>query len=208
MSPVAVDCRNATLPVGRATAGAGGLPSAVVSRFVLLLRGINLGRTRRIGMGPLRDLLSARGYDGVRTLLQSGNVVLDTERTAAALVGDVEQALEAEFGFPVPVVVRTGAELAAVLAADPLAGTWTDPARYLVTFLAAEPDPALVAALPAADPGDGAYGLVGRELYLWLPDGVSVSPIGKWRWDQLIGVSGTARNWTTVGKLATMAAAR
>ena len=179
-----------------------------MTRYALLLRGINLGRNRRIGMGPLRELLTARGYEGVRTLLQSGNVVLDTDRAAADLAGDVEQALEAEFGFPVPVVVRTGAELSAVLAADPLAGTWTDPTRHLVTFLAAEPDPALVAALPEAGPGDGAYRLVGRELYLWLPDGVSVSPIGKWRWDQLIGVPGTARNWTTVGKLATMAAAR
>ena len=178
-----------------------------VPRLALLLRGINLGRTRRVGMGPLRDLLTARGYDGVRTHLQSGNVVLDADRPAAEVAGDVERAIESEFGFPVPVVVRTGPDLAAVLAADPLAGTWTDPARLLVTFLVEEPDPALVAALPPAGPADGDYRLLGRELYLWFPDGVSVSPIGKWRWDRLLGVDGTARNWTTVRRLAELAAA-
>ena len=175
---------------------------------MLLLRGINLGRARRVGMGALRDLLTARGHADVRTHLQSGNVVLDTHLPAADLVADVEQAIEADFGFAVPVVVRTGAELAAVLAADPLAGTWTDPARHLVTFLSAEPDPELVAALPAAAPEDGAYRLLGRELYLWFPGGVSVAPIGKWRWDRLIGVPGTARNWTTVRSLARLASAR
>lgn len=173
---------------------------------MVLLRGINVGRARRIGMGPLRESLTGRGYTGVRTHLQSGNVVLDTDSGAADLGSDVTALLQETFGFDVPVVVRTGPELAAVAERDPLAGTAVDPARYLVTFLPAEPDPALVAELPEPGPDDGAYRLVGRELYLWLPDGVLRTPVGAWRWERLLGMSGTARNWNTVRALVHLAA--
>jgi uncharacterized protein (DUF1697 family) len=176
-----------------------------VTRYAVLLRGINVGRAKRIGMGPLRQALTARGYAGVRTLLQSGNVVLDSDRQPGELAADVEAVIRSEFGFDVPVVVRTAPELAAVLAADPLAAVATDPARYLVTFLPAEPDPALVAALPDPGPADGAYRLAGRELYLWLPDGVLRTPVGAWRWDRLLGMTGTARNWNTVRTLTELA---
>src|SRR3954468_23642588 len=91
-----------------------------VTRFALLLRGINVGRAHRIGMADLRDLLTTEGHRGVRTLLQSGTVVLDSEQPPDELARSVEQALERRFGFPVPTVVRTAEELAAVVEADPL----------------------------------------------------------------------------------------
>jgi uncharacterized protein (DUF1697 family) len=176
-----------------------------VTRYVLLLRAVNVGRANRVAMAPLRELLTARGYGGVRTHLQSGNVVLDSELTADELTADVEAAVTSAFGFPIPVVTRTGPQLDAVLAADPLAGTWTDPARYSVTFLTVAPDPALVAALPPSPREDEVYRVVGRELYLWLPDGVRGGALGAWRWDRLLGQAGTARNWNTVRKLAELA---
>lgn len=177
-----------------------------MTRYAVLLRGINVGRAKRIGMAPLREMLIARGYTGVRTLLQSGNVVLDAapDLTEAELVADVEAGVQQVFGFSVPVIVRTGPELAAVVTRNPLAAT--DPARYLVTFLPAVPDPARTAELPMAGPDDGDYRLIGRELYLWLPAGVLDTPVGAWRWDRLLGVTGTARNWNTVQKLTELAA--
>ncbi|MGY1822532.1 DUF1697 domain-containing protein [Geodermatophilus sp. SYSU D00079] len=174
------------------------------TRYVVLLRGINVGRARQIGMADLREALTARGHRDVRTHLRSGNVVLDSSLGEAELVDDVAAAVRERFGAPVPVVVRTGAEVAALVAADPLGDVATDPARYLVTFLPRAPDPERVAALPPADVG--AYRVVGRELFLWLPDGVSATPLGAWRWDALLGVEGTGRNWNTVRKLAEMAA--
>ena len=172
-------------------------------RYVGLLRGINLGPNRRIPMPRLREVLADRGYGEVRTLIASGNLVLDSELPEDELALDLAKAIEEEFGFDVPVVVRTGKELGAVLAKDPFGEAVTDPSRYSVTFFPEAPAKARIRELPPAE--DGKYAVVGRELYLWLPDGMAVSPMGKWPWDRLLGVAGTNRNWNTVTKLAELA---
>jgi uncharacterized protein (DUF1697 family) len=176
---------------------------AAPTRYVVLLRGINLGKARQIGMPRLREILEERGHAAVRTHLRSGNVVLDSPLGEDELADDVRSAVAAEFAFDVPVVVRTGAEIAAVVAGDPFATEATDPARYLVTFMHEAPAPDKVDALPEADVGD--YLVRGRELYLWLPDGITNTPLASWKWDTLLGVPGTARNWRTVTKLAELA---
>ncbi|NEK60098.1 DUF1697 domain-containing protein [Geodermatophilus sabuli] len=175
-----------------------------MARYVVLLRGINLGRARQVGMADLRETLTGQGHAGVRTHLRSGNVLLDSDLGEDELVREVEEAVRARFGFDVPVVVRTRDELAAVVAADPFAGVATDPARYTVTFMVRPPEPGRVAALPPAELG--AYRVVGRELFLWLPDGIADTPLASWRWDTLLAVPGTTRNWNTVTKLAELAA--
>jgi uncharacterized protein (DUF1697 family) len=175
------------------------------TRYVALLRGINVGRARQVGMPRLAELLGARGHDNVRTHLRSGNVVLDSPLGEAELVADLEAAIEEEFGFAVPVVVRTGTEVAAVITGDPFATVATDPARYLVTFLPEPPAPDRVDALPPVE-GGGEYLVRGRELYLWLPDGIANTPLAAWKWDRLLGVAGTARNWNTVTKLGELTA--
>ena len=172
-------------------------------RYVALLRGINVGGNRRIPMPRLREVLTGRGYGDVRTLIASGNLGLDSDAAEADLAADLTTAIRDEFGFDVPVVVRTREELDAVLAADPFGAIATDTSRYSVTFLPAVPDPGKVAALPPAEGGE--YAVRGRELYLWLPDGMAVSVMAKWPWDRLIGVPGTNRNWNTVTKLADLA---
>ena len=175
------------------------------TRYVVLLRGINLGPNRRLPMGPLRDALTARGHEAVRTHLASGNVLLESALAEDEVARAVRQAIAEEFSLDVPTVVRTGAELARVLDADPLGAVVTDPARYSVTFLPEPPAPERVAALPP--PEDGAYAVRGRELYLWLPGGMARSVMAvTWNWDRLLGVAGTNRNWNTVTKLAELAA--
>ncbi len=179
-----------------------------VARSVVLLRGINVGRAKRIGMGPLREALTTRGYADVATHLQSGNVVLTTDRAEAELAADVHACVLEEFGHDVAVVVRSAGDLSAVVADGPLAlpaGVDLVPARYLVTFLPAVPDPAAVAAVPAAGGDEGTWAVQGRDLHLWLPDGVLATPVAGWRWDRLLGTPGTGRNWTTVLRVAALA---
>ena len=178
--------------------------SSAPSRYVVLLRAVNLGKARRVAMPRLREILTDAGHGRVVTHLASGNVLLDSPLGEAELATDVGQAIEREFGFAVPVVLRTADELATVVASDPFGSIATDPSRYSVTFLPERPAADLVAALPPAE-GPGEYLLGGRELYLWLPDGIRDSPMALWKWDRLLGTAGTNRNWNTVRRLAEMA---
>jgi uncharacterized protein (DUF1697 family) len=173
-----------------------------VTRYALLLRGINVGRAHRVAMADLRELLAAEGHTEVVTLLQSGNVVLDAESAADELAASVERALEKRFGFAIGTVVRTRDELLGVVAKDPLGTVATDPSRYVVSFFAGEVPAGLDERLRAVEPGDDEYVIDGRELYLWCPDGQLQSPLaaalGTYRGSPV----GTARNWRTVRKLA------
>src|SRR2546421_4664363 len=121
---------------------------------VLLLRGINLGPNRRVPMPELRRLLTDAGFEDVRTYVQSGNVVLDSELDPDELAATTSKLIGDRFGFEVPAVVRTGDELAAVLARNPLRDVVTNPKRYQVSFLSGEPDPDAVAALADAGVAD------------------------------------------------------
>src|ERR671937_939311 len=105
--------------------------------LVALLRGINLGSRNRIGMADLRALLTDMGYDGVRTHLQSGNVVLVTRQAPERAGRAIEREIRTRLGLEVDVIVRTGAEIAAVVAANPLGDVATNPSRYFVVFLSA-----------------------------------------------------------------------
>jgi uncharacterized protein (DUF1697 family) len=103
------------------------------------------------------------------------------------------------------VIVRTGDELAEVVARNPLADVATDPKRYQVSFLESEPDPNVISAIAGFAAGSERLVAVGRELYAWHPDGVARSKL----WNKLagngLGVRATARNWTTVTTLLEMA---
>jgi uncharacterized protein (DUF1697 family) len=173
-----------------------------MTRYAVLLRGINVGRAHRVPMAELRELLAGEGHEEVRTLLQSGNVVLDSQLPPGELAPSVEQALERRFGFAIPTVVRTADELLAVVARDPLRDVVTEPTRYVVSFFDADVPADLTERLGSVDPVDDAYEVDGRELYLWCPHGQLQSPLsaalGKYRGK----VVGTARNWSTVLKLA------
>ena len=173
-----------------------------MTRYAVLLRGINVGRAHRVPMAGLRELLAGEGHGGVRTLLQSGNVVLDSQLPPGELVPAVERALERQFGFAIPTVVRTADELLAVVARDPLHDVVTDPTRYVVSFFAADVPADLVERLASVDPVDDVYLVDGRELYLWCPHGQLQSPVSAALGKYKGGRVGTARNWSTVLKLA------
>jgi uncharacterized protein (DUF1697 family) len=176
-----------------------------MARYVVLLRGINLARSRRVAMGDLRALLGELGYEDVATLLQSGNVVLSTTVKAAELPGRLEAELAEGLGMKIAVVVRSRAQLAKVVDADPLGDVADDPKRYLVTFFPDKPDPAAVRALLAEDFGPERVAAVGREIYAWHANGIQKSKLARAVGDKRFGTGGTARNWSTVTKLLDLA---
>lgn len=173
---------------------------------VALLRGINVGKNNRVSMATLRGLLSDLGYADVRTHLNSGNAVFVTGRQQPATVAKkLEAALLDETGLTLRVVVRSGKELADVVARNPFAEEATDPARLLVAFLAEPVSPGRLRDVDADALVPERFHLARRELYLWLPGGLQNSPMMKVLTDQLLGVATTARNWNTVTKLVELA---
>jgi uncharacterized protein (DUF1697 family) len=167
-----------------------------MARFAVLLRGINLGRSRRVGMAELRSFLTEQGYEDPRTLLQSGNLVLDAPAAPTSLGAQ----LSARFDMPIEVIIRSRDEIAAVVALNPLGSVATDGSRHVVAFGAGPlSDP-----LPPGDWGAEQYVVAGSEMYLWLPDGQQNSPLMKALGKLSGGPSVTVRNWNTVEKLLTL----
>ena len=176
--------------------------------YVALLRGINVGGNRLLKMADLREIFVAAGADDVATYIQSGNVVFThparSERTLAA---ELERRIAKAAGFAVPVVLRTAGQLARVIEDCPFPDA--DAGHLHVAFLAARP----VANVPAIDARAFAperCAAVGRELYLYLPDGMGRSKLAAavLAKPKAIGAGGTARNWRTVLKLNELASAR
>jgi uncharacterized protein (DUF1697 family) len=174
-------------------------------RFVVLLRGINLGPRNRIAMPALRDALADAGLPGARTYVQSGNVVLDADLAADALAAAVHDVIAERFGLDIAVVVRTRDELAEVVSRDPLGELVSEPKRYQVSFLSAEPAPELVERLRGRAVDDERLVAIGRELYAWHPGGVARSKLWAGLADRNLGTTATARNWTTVKALLELA---
>jgi uncharacterized protein (DUF1697 family) len=172
---------------------------------IALLRGINLGSRNRISMPELRECLTDAGFQEVRTYLQSGNVVLANAGSPTGLARKCKRQIADRFGLDIDVIVRTRDELAEVVRRNPLTKVATNPKRYQVSFMAAEPHSQAVAKLKAVAVKPEQVVVIGREAYAWHPDGVARSRL----WNQLagkgLGVPATARNWTTVTKLLQLA---
>ncbi|GGM14458.1 DUF1697 domain-containing protein [Nakamurella endophytica] len=180
-----------------------------MTRWVVLLKGVNVGRANRIKMADFRSLLADLGAERVTTVLQSGNAVLDSSLSGAELCDGVRRGLAAA-GVDVPVVVRTGDRFAAAMDEDPLGEVATDPARHLLGFLSATPAAAAVAALDEAvrrrqarggKDSDDRYVMVGDHVHLWCASSVHESVFATVDWDRLLGVTVTMRNWGTAAKL-------
>jgi uncharacterized protein (DUF1697 family) len=174
-----------------------------VPRYVALLRGINVGRAKRVAMADLRALLGDLGHTDVRTHLNSGNVVLTgDDAEPAAHAARIEAAITARLGLDVRCVVRTGDELRAIVAGHPFADAATNGSRMMAHVLATAPDPALLAAHDPVglDPENARLG--DRVIYQWCPDGLlAAPPVGGFA-EKHLGVVVTTRNWNTVTKLA------
>lgn len=174
-------------------------------RQIVLLRGVNVGGRNKLPMAALREALEDAGMREVATYVQSGNVVLDSDAKPDALADRVAGAIADRFELDVGVVVRTRAELAKVVAHDPLGDVAEQPKLYQVTFCAARPDEDAVAKVADVAVEGERVVAHGREVYAWLPHGVGRSKLAAKLGSQGLGTVATARNWTTVTKLLEIA---
>jgi uncharacterized protein (DUF1697 family) len=169
---------------------------------VVLLRGINVGRHRRVTMADLRAALASAGYPDVETYLQSGNLLVTTRVGAERLSTDVERALQASLGLDISAIVRSGAQLRKILAANPFLAERTPPSSLHVGYAKAKPTRAAVAALAERDFGRDRATVNGADVYLCYPDGQGRSKMSGAALEQALGVPITVRNWNVTTALA------
>jgi uncharacterized protein (DUF1697 family) len=166
-------------------------------KYIALLRAVNVGGTGKLAMTDLQAMCDAAGFLRARTYIASGNVVFASKASAAKVKAILETCLLAHAGKPIAVMVRTAAELAAVVQANPFAES--PPNRTMVVFL--DRPPPSDALTHATGVNDERMHLGEREIFVHYPSGMGTSklriPAAK---------AGTGRNMNTVAKLAEMAA--
>jgi uncharacterized protein (DUF1697 family) len=169
--------------------------------YVALLRGINVGRAKRVAMADLRAVVEDLGFEDVRTLLNSGNVVFGGRR---AVPGDaaarIEKALATRVGVTARVTVLTAAELAAAVAENPLREIADDPSRHLVAVLRDPADRPKLESLLKQDWAGDVLAVGTRVAYLWCAGGILESRLAE-AVNRILGDGVTTRNWATLLKL-------
>ena len=176
----------------------------VVPTFVSMLRGINVSGKKVVRMEELRETYGGLGLEGVRTYVQSGNVVFECVKTdAASLVRDIEGAIKERFGFEVPVLIRSREELQVLVSRMPFLGE--DETKMHVTFLRDTPPELPTGEVDRVINGGERYAVSGREVYLFLPNGYGRTKLSNGFFERKFRTSATTRNWRTVKALLEMA---
>jgi uncharacterized protein (DUF1697 family) len=174
--------------------------------YIALLRGVNVGGKNKLPMKELAALCEACGCASVRTYIQSGNIVFSAAaKVAAGFPGAVKAQIKKDFGFETTAIVRSAAELRLVTESNPFLKPGVDTKLLHVTFLADEPRLPDVVKLNPSCEGDEAFSLRGREIFLYVPNGVGRSKMANYPYDKKLATIGTTRNWQTVMKLLALA---
>jgi uncharacterized protein (DUF1697 family) len=170
-----------------------------MTAYIALLRAVNVGGTGKLPMAELRMMAQQAGFAGVRTYIASGNLLFESTLGEIEVKSALEQRLESFAGKPVPVLIRTAAEMAAVLAANPFPDAHSS--RHLVYFLGTPPPPDTFETV--RDQAGERIALGVREIYVDYGAGIRFTRL------KMPAIKiGTARNINTVAKLAVMAAGK
>jgi len=175
--------------------------------YVGLLRAVNLGGETQVSMEALRSLLSRMGLDGVRSLLQSGNVVFRSdERNEGKLENQLEETVAKDLGLRTDFFVRTSDEWQSIILGNPFTREAKEaPNHLVVTVLKDTPPKEGWKRLDTAIRGSERVRGVGRHAYIVYPDGIGRSRLTAALIEKNLGARGTSRNWNTVTKLAAIA---
>lgn len=174
--------------------------------YVALLRGINLGGHKLVKMEQLRKAFEDLRFDDVKTYIQSGNVIFKApKQTPESLAKKIEEKILRQFGFPVPVVVKTADEIAEIVKNNSLVKEkGIDISKLHVTFLSSVPEKDAVKVLDAIPVGADQFCCSGKAVYLHCPDGYHATKLGNNVLAKILKTGATTRNWKTVNQLYQM----
>jgi uncharacterized protein (DUF1697 family) len=177
-----------------------------VTTNIALLRAVNVAGRNMVGMADLKEMSGALGLGNPRTLLQSGNLLFDSNKKPAVLEKLLTGAAKTRLGVETTFFVRTCTEWQEIIAANPYPDqARADPGHLVLMVLGAAPDQKQVAALRAAIRGRETVEAHGRQAYVVYPDGIGRSKLTVPLIEKHLGTPATGRNWNTVLKLAALA---
>lgn len=169
-----------------------------------MLRGINVSGQKKIRMADLKSLYESLGLMNVQTYVQSGNVVFDSEEMdAEKLRKSIEAQIETTYGFPVPVLIRSGADFRRIIESHPFAEE--EQVRVLVTFLYERPEKSKLENLSHYEDKVDQFEIGEQEIFLFCPGGYGKSKLSNTFFERKLGVIATTRNWKSVNALLQMA---
>ncbi len=174
--------------------------------YISMLRGINVGGHKKIKMDQLRNSFETLGFEQVKTYIQSGNVVFRAGKlSTVTLSRKVEATILNDFGFTVSVISRTQDEMERTIQNNPfLKERGIDQTKLHVTFLSEAPAASAFQKMQVLIAAPDRSRCVGREIYFYLPNGVSQSSLWKTPWERTLSVVTTMRNWKTVNSIYQM----
>lgn len=175
-----------------------------MQKLIALLRGINMTGHNKIKMTDLSSLFTGLGFTEVQTYIQSGNVVFvnrgKMQNHDIALL--IEEAIHEKFGYDVPAMVRTGAEVSSVISSNPFCNEENfDPEKLAVIFLHERPTAEQVEKVRDADYPPDKFRIIGREIFIYCPNGFGRTRLYTNFFENRMKVKGTARNWKTINAL-------
>lgn len=172
--------------------------------YIALLRGINVSGQKIIKIDELSKLFEDLGFKNVKTYIQSGNVVFNSKiESSEKIVKSVEKKIKEVFSFDVTVIIRTGDEFRKIIQTNPFLKTKLVDKLY-VTFVSNIIDNKYLEKLHKYKSESEEFRLIGKEIYLYYPDGYGRTKLTNNIIESKLGVKATTRNWNTVNKLFEM----
>jgi len=173
--------------------------------WIALFRGINVGGKNVVPMAELRKVLTDAGLKDVKTYIQSGNAVFDSDMQLEAISDTVCSAVKKAFDVEPRLILLPLADMESASAANPFGAAEADPKTLHLYFMAAAPmNPDLDAMEKLKKQDSESFRLIGKVFYFHAPDGIGRSKLAE-RAERLLGVAATGRNWRSVAKILELA---
>lgn len=175
--------------------------------YVAMLRGINVSGQKPILMEHLRASFETLGFHEIKTYIQSGNIIFQSAKgTPTRLSKQITELILRDFGFSVPVLIKTSKEMKKIVENNPfLNDKSVDLSRLYVTFLSELPKKTVLKNLAALASKRDQFHIIDQEIYLYCPDGYGNTKLSNNAFEKILSVGATTRNWNTVNKLCDMA---
>lgn len=175
-----------------------------MNKYIVLLRGINVGGNNKLLMAELRTLLSDNGYKNVVTYIQSGNILLDSTKSVEKTNDHIKLLIKQQFDYNIPVVTLTAEEIKKCFTENPYLKTEDNIKNLHVTFLKDIPEKDLVVNLEIKSANNDSYTITGKTIYLHTPHGYQKTKFSNNQFEKKLNTQATTRNWKTTTKLYEM----